>query len=69
MIKKKRIGRVVYELQGFRVRQLVERHEERNVPTGRYGIYAGKKKHVDETFNRKELAIEHLQNLIKKRNG
>ena len=67
MNKRKHHGRVVAELLGYKVRQLMDSKDEKNVPTGKFGIYRGNKKRHDlVNYNSKEEAITFIKTKILK---
>ena len=66
--KNNKLGKVVFNHQGYSVRQLIERTTEgKKIPTGKYAIFAGKKfiSNKDELFKNKEEAIKNLKKMVK----
>ena len=64
--RKKPLGKVVAQLQGYRVRHIVEKNNvgvKRN--TGKFGIYAGKNLvSGNEEFKNKEEAVKFLEEYL-----
>ena len=61
-IRKNQPGKVISQLQGYRIRQLIKGEYGQKVPTGKFGVYAGKKLVSDELNSKKE-AIKFLNNI------
>lgn len=65
MNRKRFYGKIVADIQGYKVRQLVERVDGISVPTGKYAIYRGKKKRLDHnSYPTSEKAIAALKDFL-----
>ena len=78
-IKKVKLGKVVIDKMGYKVRIMIESKSiektDRNGKivrdsfmgnSGKFGVYAGRKKLVKSDFKSKEEAIKHIDTLIVK---
>jgi hypothetical protein len=73
----KKLGKVVKDVTGYKIRQMIEsksvdiptksgtpKKETRTMHTGKYGVYAGKKKLVKDGFKSVTEATEYVNNEI-----
>ena len=66
-VKKKTLGKVIKELKGYKVRMVVTsklngRKSPLISPTGKFGVYAGKKSIKDDFTSAKE-ALDYIETI------
>lgn len=66
-VKKKTLGKVVEELKGYRVRMIVESKANGYkspliIPTGKFGVYAGKKS-IKNDFESAKEALDYIETI------
>lgn len=67
-VKKRNLGKVVKELKGYKVRMMVTvksngKNSDLISHTGKFGVYAGRKKLVKDGFDSTDSALEYINTI------